>query len=295
MSLLQKTTALTALLALLTSCGPTTTTQTISPNSFGGSGGASTLPMRWNRDFTQAGNRLDLRIHDAFDGAEETQIINMMNLWDAAVSPQMKFFTDAKTESTADLPASVSSLGPGGTPNEFGIYKSTDWFNELSSGALAVTQYFGSTGTINGQQYQIIAHADIIMNMRGNLPYSLNNTAGTYDFASVVLHEVGHLIGLLHNNTLSSVMYPFLGQNSIKQTLTALDTSNIRANYSDLLGLQAEMNPVVLGAQTEQANIPDGTPIHGLIYQMPDGECQHYINGELVSTHSRDHHHVRFP
>jgi hypothetical protein len=273
------------------SCGPTTVTKALTPNSFGGSGGAATLPMRWNIDFTIEANRLDLKIHDEFDGDEEAAIINMMDLWDTAVSPQMKFFIDTKTVSTADLPAAVASLGPGGSPNEFGIYKSTDWFSELSSGALAVTQYFGTTGTINGQQYQIIAHADIIMNMKGNLPYSLNDTTDTYNFSSVVLHEVGHLIGLLHNNTTISVMYPYLGMASLKDTLTALDRSNIRANYSDLLGLQAEMNPVILGAQHEGERIPDGTPIHGLIYQMPDGQCQHYVNGELISTH----HHSRFP
>jgi hypothetical protein len=257
--------------------------------------------MRWKNDFKVEGERLDLKIHNAFDNSaanDEFQVIvNMMNHWDAAVSPTMKFFTTTKNTSTLELPTSnVASLGPDGSPNEFGIYKSTQWFSELSSGALAVTQYFGRTETFNNQQYQMITHADIIMNMNGQLPYSLDQEAGRYHFGSVVLHEIGHFIGLLHNNNQSSIMFPFLGMNQAKHELTTLDRNNIRTNYSDLLGLQAEMNPVILGAQASGESIPDGVPIHGLIYQMADGQCLHVVNGELVSSHSRDDHHpVRFP
>jgi len=55
--------------------------------------------------------------------------------------------------------------------------------------------------------------------------------SGGFDFASVVLHEIGHSLGLGHSEDPSSVMYPFFAPELVKRTLSADDIAGIQAIY----------------------------------------------------------------
>ena len=47
--------------------------------------------------------------------------------------------------------------------------------------------------------------------------------ASEYDFETVVIHELGHALGLGHSGDFDSVMYPYLGSGEAKRDLTAND------------------------------------------------------------------------
>lgn len=275
----------TLCLILLLSCGKSeVTTQTISPESMGGSG-SDALPMRW---LIFPNNKLNLKIDDSFtDNAgpvlgERQQILEMRQRWNDAVN--FEFFETTTELTTKALPDNLNSFNDG----EIGIYRADQWYDDLNTMALAVTQYWGYVGAYDGRNWQIITHADIIMNHTYN--FGLNEEALLYDFASVALHELGHLVGLLHNSSTTSVMYRSISPGVIKRDLASIDEDNINSNYSDITSFPVALEPdqpgLVVGAMREGTAHPDeGKPIRGIIYQMPDGTCQHYVNGELVETH----------
>ena len=55
--------------------------------------------------------------------------------------------------------------------------------------------------------------------------------SGGFDFASVVLHEFGHSLGLGHSTDPKAVMFPSISLETVKRTLAADDIAGIRALY----------------------------------------------------------------
>ncbi len=55
------------------------------------------------------------------------------------------------------------------------------------------------------------------------------NIGSTYDIQSVVMHELGHALGLSHTSTYGAVMYP--SYSSLKRVLTSDDIAGIQAIY----------------------------------------------------------------
>ena len=97
--------------------------------------------------------------------------------------------------------------------NIFGIYKHENWFPDVSRSALAITQFFGKRINPDTEnEYLELIHADIIVNYSGEFTFSTNgNASSTYDLQSVILHELGHFIGLGHASyDESSIMVPLL-------------------------------------------------------------------------------------
>ncbi len=55
---------------------------------------------------------------------------------------------------------------------------------------------------------------------------------GKIDFISLCLHELGHLVGLLHDEQNSkNIMYPHLNKGQIRRNLTETDTNRISCSY----------------------------------------------------------------
>ena len=59
----------------------------------------------------------------------------------------------------------------------------------------------------------------------------VDGASGGFDIETVALHEIGHLLGLLHTDVSGSVMFPFVAANTTLRSLQSDDLAGIRALY----------------------------------------------------------------
>lgn len=267
---------------LLLGCKPSSSS---SPASQGGTSPydlSQNLPIRW------ADNKLPLTINISadftfnpgdLDGAGRNPIEQMEKAWDDAVTS--KVFFNFPAPATASLGAAdLSSYNDA----IIGVYKADDWFTNVSSSALAITQFFAIKKTSASGEYYEMTHADIIVNER-DFDFSYNAASNTdYDMSSVILHELGHLLGLGHQFDFSvpAVMQPYMSIWESHRTLFANDSLRIKQNYG-VAALSA--SPFILAASTKKSSIPDGTEYHGVVELHASGECRHFMNGKLIFGH----------
>jgi hypothetical protein len=200
----------------------------------------------------------------------------MAKAWNTAASP--------KTLITIPFPATANT-GYADTASyrdgEIGIYKSQNWFTNVQSQAIAITQYYGVVTSSEGLgQYIDLTHADIIINYRDYGPELTMNINPTYDYdlPTVVLHEMGHLVGLCHESTQPSIMDPYY--NSTQRSLKTYDNDIIKDIYID--------GAITKNSNTSALSLPEGTEVRGVIELHADGNCVHYMNGKKTFEHIID-------
>lgn len=284
---------LLTIIVISTGCIKKETVTTVSSAS--GNGACSV--GRWASTGTTG---LDLKIsNDIINSFNPSDTINGLNpiermatVWNNAVGPNIVLFKVpmGTTNVSGDRP--LASF----YDNEFGVYFSNLWFPEVSSGALAITQFYGitrSSPTLGN--YLELDHADIIINERDFHNMIVTNaSASQYDLPTVILHEMGHFIGLCHETVNNSIMEPFYY--GPRQTLTSFDINKIKAlylnnqNYTGALMAGGSANGSVstasAGAAAIQAlSIPKDTPVVGTVELLKNGTCAHYINGKKVFEH----------
>lgn len=206
---------------------------------------------------------LDLKISTDFDLSEHDLFISMGELWENAAGLNFFNFAPTYNKDYDDL--------MGFLDDEMGIYSSTSWYPDLPATALAVTQYYGQrTGSVT-----FLMHADIIVNDSGK--YALSSFAttptGHYDLPTIMLHELGHFIGVPHTPVSNSVMYPYIKSATMNRALTELDTKDLRTRYQEAI------------SGISSSTIEEGTLIRGIIALMVDGSCNHYENGKFIEHH----------
>lgn len=257
---------------------------------------SETTPVKWATSSLNGG--LDVRIStdltNSFvaadlDSSDHNPIEQMFKQWNSASSALTFFKVSAQTTTNKDY----GNLDSYRNDGELGIYRSDSWLPGVSSQALAVTQYVGfrrNAGT--SSEYVELTHADIIINYRDYNFSTDKDSSTTYDLHSVILHELGHFIGLSHVNTYStsSVMQPYLGLFDSQRTITSYDKSSVQSLYG--VGAVSSSGFVIgaMSVPTERV-LPKGTRIQndgsvtGLIELRADGKCHHYENGKLVHQH----------
>ena len=268
---------ITLILLLIYSCKQADNSSNISavPNYQAGScaiGKWSSTPLtiKMSSDFNS-----DFSPSDSIGGLNPLE--QMAKVWNDAIGTGTKLInvpfpsTDNKTGTT---------LG-GFRDGEFGIYKSYGWFDNVSSGALAITQFYGtmaSSSTLG--TYINLNHADIIFNYKDfNFTTVAGGTWGSYDLSTILLHEMGHFLGLCHESTNNSIMAPYYS--GYQRTLKDYDTRKIRGLYLS----NQNISSAIGNGTTNALSLAPGTPVKGIVELMANGKCRHFINGKLVFEH----------
>lgn len=274
---------------------------------------SSTAPVKW--DASSLVNGMDVKIsqdiinsfdNNDLDSNNYNPVEQMFAQWNGATSAETFFRIPATATENRDH-AELTTY----RDSEMGIYKSYSWFSNVQETVLAVTQYYGyrrNSGTAS--EYIQITHADIILN-EFNYDFSTDaSSLVTYDIHSVILHELGHFLGLAHTSSFStnSVMQPSLAISGSKRTITSYDAESIVELYggssssalmaqTEALSVSASSSSAVSSSSTQKKTLPsaarqisDDGEVHGLIELRADGICQHRINGQIVSKHEVDLH-----
>jgi len=211
MGLMMKHILLLTILVSMASCVPEEV-KTSNPQS-----------ARWN--LSRNNFPLEMKLSSDFNISEKSEIRSSSSNWDSSVGGGVTLLND--TQETSPKSNDLDSYNDG----TMGIYKVFNWPNELPDSALAVTQLFGirkNIGTSN--EYIEITHADILINYDNDFNYF---TTQGYDLQTVVLHEMGHFLGLFHQDTSRdvSVMYPSISRFTNNRIPKQRDVNDIKSLY----------------------------------------------------------------
>ena len=239
---------------------------------------------KWPNVAGANGTPLNLKISTDFANDFNGLLVNGLNpleqmakVWNNAISGTTFLKVPFDTASTTGY-SSVSGFHD----NEMGIYKSYTWFPNVSSSALAITQFYGYVRTDPTLgNYIELNHADIIVNYNNYGAYFSSNlptNLGYYDLPTVVLHEMGHFLGLCHEYNHVSIMQPYY--NSTQRSLQTYDVTKINDLYTN-----NTITPLIANNKMKALNMPEGSPVRGIVELNANGKCKHYINGKLVFEH----------
>ncbi|MBI2520984.1 MAG: matrixin family metalloprotease [Bdellovibrio sp.] len=251
-------------------------------------GGGEELPLRWNDSHLSSGISLKIasEVASILDfGEGQNAQTDAATEWNNALPGKTLYTLPIPTVANRDKAQLLSYHD-----DEMGIYQSQNWFSEVGAGALAITQFFGLRRTSASGQYIELQHADIILNYRDYAFSSDPEDFTTYDLPSVLLHEMGHFVGLRHEySTYESVMRPSLGSYESERELYPIDIQNLENNYqiSQTQQLSANQEPgngVYSGAITSPEQ-QESELVQGRFELRANGQCAHFINGQQVAIH----------
>ena len=281
-----KTCALLSILVLFASCVASDAKVTV--------GGFNRhAPMIWNGGFPK-----EIRISEDFsndvDDDEQAVIKNMAMAWNNSIEDGFNFFTIGSPLSKSALNPNYSQLD---TDNIFGIYRVTKMPERTSSAALAVTVLQLKTQNYGeANEYNQIFYADIFVN---DIYYTRTETLsgidyearGIYDLNTIMVHELGHFLGLEHSSSTktNSVMIPAINGNDSMNAPLSHDIVAISNKYN--LGPKKITTGAAAMSAPRPNYVPDNkedTPFVKYIIELrADGECVHSVDGEIVERHKR--------
>ncbi len=178
--------------------------------------------MRWD----MSSFPLTIKISQNLDSRSQAVASDALEEWERGAN--IDFFTGLETTSNLNFSRLSDYYYRDKSIN--GIYLSEIRVDELQAPNLAVTQIiFFTNKEIPSKPFYEIIHADIIIN--GN-DYDFSSSPfdnGAYYLLTLILHEVGHVLGLGHHN--EGIMYPSMSVLDKQETLTDFDKSIILEKY----------------------------------------------------------------
>ncbi|MCB9092609.1 MAG: matrixin family metalloprotease [Halobacteriovoraceae bacterium] len=281
------------LLALLVGCG--------GKGKGGGSSQAAKLESGLNTDEKPTEiqflhpDLLPINFHVAEDFSEEEvdAIMAAKNSWQAIDTLGIKFFDkniliDENIDEDDDQSYKDMTVG---------IYLRKSWENHFSN-ALAVTIYDRQVFyRIDGKKRKkivspAILNPDILLNYY-NYKFTTDPVNVGNDLQSVLVHEMGHLLGLQHiESTKKTVMYPTYSSGQILRKPQEIDSRHLYYSYEAYLEFLRAYDYVISGNQkgivTHGTELPEGFHFGEIenvaIYLMKDGTCVHKVNGKVVKV-----------
>jgi hypothetical protein len=253
--------------------------------------------MKWSTS-SLSSNGLQVYISDEliaeFDSQDyeddKNPVQQMLQRWNESVESTVLFDVSSSSDANSISVAQKTDLADY-NDNVLGIYKHDEWFSDVSSSALAITQFFGkriNSGT--EYEYLELIHADIIINFK-EFSFGIGDKSiEDYDLPSVVLHELGHFLGLGHSSyNDTSVMVPYLDVGVEKRELYEYDIESINDLYlSQTSDSSFITSALSLGTQTTKPKSEDNQDlVQGIIELQANGDCKHYIDGALVKVHKK--------
>lgn len=238
-------------------------------------------PFLWETAFPK-----NMYISNGFtDAAQITKINDTMAAWETALNGY-DFFANAGTD-TRDINAingSTSVL----RDNKFVIYRADIWPYTDYPFALAITQIFAiryNSGESN--EYVAIQEADVIINDEN---FDFDTGGFDYDFKTVLLHELGHFLGLQHKptsyNRNNTVMYPSIYSYESKPIPLTIDKQDLADKYGIVLPLTAGGSSIVAEPQSYKKSADDaGQPVKLILELRANGECVHHADGVEFARH----------
>ncbi len=255
--------------SFVSSCKKETTSSTAQSVSL--APGQSCAPGKW----FGLSSGISLSIASDFSAQENTAIQNALTEWNTNAPTGVTLFA-----ATGTTPAPGYTALTSYRDSVFGIYKQDTWFNDVSSSALAITQYFGYLKSNNGKAYLELSHADIIFNTDNFSFIHSTSASPNQDFQTVLTHELGHFLGFCHETSINSIMYPYY--NGAQRTLKAYDITQLASRYSSPTVAPMTASKI---ANFHELDINEGEAVRGVIELKKDGECSHFINGKLAYKH----------
>ncbi|MCB9092608.1 MAG: matrixin family metalloprotease [Halobacteriovoraceae bacterium] len=235
---------------------------------------------------------LPIKYHIAEDFSEDEVdgIMDVKQSWQAADALGVKFFDkniliDENIDENDDRAYQDTTVG---------IYLRRSWENHPSN-ALAVTIYqkkglFDDDGKLISS---VMFNPDILFNYKDHEFTTDPANVSATDFQSVLVHEMGHLLGLQHvQSTKETVMFPSISPGEILREPQEIDKSHLYHNYKAYQDFSREYGYMVSGNQkgivTQGTSLPSGFRFgkteNVAIYLMKDGTCVHKVNGKVVKV-----------
>jgi len=184
---------------------------------------------------------IQLKISSAFSPQSEALINHAMHEWEAI--GDQNFFGDPE----ATFPRNFTSLRDYfyKDRDSNGVYFSLVPIEELGSDYLAVTQIYFEAGSRAHQSYNRILHFDVIVNGHSFKFSNDPQDHETYYLLTVVLHELGHALGLAHSE--EGIMIPGMSTYDSISTLGQVEAEALATKYQATSSLK-ELIPGVVDA-----------------------------------------------
>jgi hypothetical protein len=164
--------------------------------------------VSWNANLP-----INIYIHNSVPADFVPAIMNAMRTWEAALGKKLFEVVGAGLSGPA-------------TPQKDGvsaIYYLTEWESTKTSEQARTTIYW------QGEQ---IVEGDIRVNAKNFTFFTGNNIGATsVDFESLLIHELGHLLGLAHDNEAGSVMNERLASGVLRREIGAVDLASVKCEY----------------------------------------------------------------